>query len=362
MHWAPKYFPRSAPHKHFGKELMKYTTLAIAAIAALAVGANAQTAKSAQVKPKPENKATKGTVQLAGDNGKLNTTYTLGKIDPINVTVTDIRFSISREIVGNEVVAANKDEKLMVIDFTAHNPNAKSIQFNGSSIKFTGVDQESVNRDHRYYFTRAKTGEVFNAELKPAQKAELRTVIVVPAAGTVPKLMLEHRSGGPVLRIDTRPYLKPLDSTFADPKDETGMTALATVRAQNDTYYPLAQIDLKLNAQDVAKHGNRFGPNTTGAGRVYASVKFTIKGMCPQPAFLRFQAEFVDEDGGKHPVVKWSPGSTEDHFGSRVELDEEVGVRFVAVIPENVKIKSVRVTDTSGKESRTYIFPIGVSN
>jgi hypothetical protein len=343
---------------------MKYTSLAFAAIAALAVGASAQTAKpkTPQAKPKPENKATKGTVQMAGDNGKLNTTYTLGKVDPINITVTDVRFSISREIVGNDVVAANKDEKLMVIDFTAHNPNPQAIQFNGSSVKFTGVDQESVNRDHRYYFTRAKTGEVFNTELKPAQKVELRNVIVVPAAGTVPKLMLEHRSGGPVLRIDTKPYLKPLDQVFADPKDETGMTAAATVKALNDVYYPLAQIDLKLNSQDIAQHGNRFGPNTTGAGRIYASVKFTLKGMTPQPAFIRFQAELVDEDGGKHPVVKWAPASTEDHFGSRIELDEEVGVRFVAVIPDNVKIKSVRVTDTSGKASRMYVFPVGTGN
>jgi hypothetical protein len=343
---------------------MKTTILTIAAIAALAVGASAQTSKTkaTQSKPKPENKATKGTVQMAGDNGKLNTTYTIGKVDPINITITDVRFSVVREIVGKDVLAPSKEEKLMVIDFTAHNPNPKATAFNGGSLKFTGVDQESVNRDHKYYFTRAKTGEIFNTELKPAQKVELRTVIVAPAAGTVPKLILEHRSGGPVLRIDTKPYLKPLDATFADPKDETGMTTLDTIKAQNDTYYPLPQIDIKVNAQEVAKHGNRFGPNTTGAGRTYASVKVHLKGMSPQPAFLRFNAELVDEDGGKHQVVKWAPASTEDHFGSRVELDEEVAVRFVAVIPENVKIKAIRIVDASGKLSRMFVFPVNSGN
>lgn len=341
---------------------MKNVTTLLALSLAFATMGNAQTTKTQKPTTKPENKATKGTVQMAGDNGKLNTTYTIGKVDSINITITDVRFSVSREIMGNDIAASNKDEKLMVIDFTAHNPNKEPLQFNGSVLKFTGVDQESVNRDHRYYFMRAKTGEIFNTELKPAQKVELRTVISVPAAGTVPKLILEHRRGGPVLRIDTKPYLKPLDPVYADPKDETGMTVLGTIKALPDTYYPLTAIDIKLNTQELAKHGNRFGPNTTGAGRVYASVKFTLKGMSPQPAFLRFNAEFVDEDGGKHPIVKWAPPSTEDHFGSRVEKDEEVGVRFVGVVPDNVKIKFVRVVDSSGKESRMYIFPIGSAN
>ncbi len=337
---------------------MKHITFAIAIGIVFATPTFAQTAKQKSV----ENKATKGTVQMAGDNGKLNVAYTLGQTNSINITLTNVRFSTTREIVGKEVVAANKDEKLLVIDFIAHNPNPFDLPFNGSSIKFTGVDQESVNRDHRYHFTRAKTGEVFNTELKPAQKVELRTVIVAPAAGTIPKLILEHKLGGPVLRVDLKPYLKPLDPVFADSKDETGMTAASIVKVLTDTYYPLAQIDIKLNAQDVVKHGNKFGPNTTGTGRIYASVKFTLKGQSPTPAFIRFVAEFVDEDGGKHPVVKWAPASTEDHFNSRIEMDEEVGVRFVAVIPDNVKVKAIRVTDTSCKASRVYIFPVGLGN
>lgn len=338
---------------------MKNVTTLLALSLAFATMGNAQTTKTQKPTTKPENKATKGTVQMAGDNGKLNTTYTIGKVDSINITITDVRFSVSREITGNAVVSSNKDEKLMVIDFTAHNPNKEPLQFNGSVLKFTGVDQESVNRDHHYFFTRAKTGEIFNAELKPAQKVELRTVIVVPAAGTVPKLILEHRRGGPVLRIDTKPYLKPLDPVYADPKDETGMTVLGTVKALNDIYYPLSAMDIKLATQEIVKHGKKFGPNTVGDGKTYASVKFTLKGMSPQPAFLRFSAEFVDEDGIKYDIVKWSPPSTEDHFGSRVEKDEEIGVRFIGVIPENAKIKSIRVVDHSGKETRMYVFPVG---
>ncbi len=335
---------------------MKNVTLILALSLALATVGVAQTTK-----PKPDNKATKGTVQMAGDNGKLNTTYTIGKEDSVNITVTSIRFSVSREIVGDNVISSNKDEKLLVIDFTAHNPNKTPLLFDGGALKFTGVDQESVNRPYTGYFTRAKTNEVFRTQLLPAQKVELRTVIIVPAVGTVPKLILEHRRGGPVLRIDTRPYLKPLDAVYADPEDETGMTALGTVKALNDVYYPITNMDIKLDTQELIKHGTRFGPNTLSDGKVYAFVKFTLKGMSPQAVLTRFDAEFVDEDGGRHRVVKWAPPSTEDHFNTKVGKGDEVGVRFVGAVPQNVKIKAIRVVDTSAKATRMYIFPVGKS-
>lgn len=34
-------------------------------------------------------------------------------------------------------------------------------------------------------------------------------------------------------------------------------------------------------------------------------------------------------------------------------------MRFVAVIPENAKIKAIRIVDASGKLSRMFVFPIG---
>jgi hypothetical protein len=340
---------------------MKNVTSVLAISLAFATIGFAQTAKP---KPKPaQERVVKGTVQMAGDNGKLNVTYTIGKVDPINITLTDVRYSVIREVVGNDVVAPSKEEKLLVIDFVAHNPNPKAISFSGAMLKFTGVDQESVNREHRGNFTRAKTGEIFYAELKPAQKVELRTVIVVPAAGTVPKLILEHRTGGPVLRYDIKPNLKPLPAIFADPKDETGMTAAEIYNCPPDTYFPMAQIDIKLVPGSVATHGHKFGPNTTGDGRIHASVKLTMKGQHPQSAFFRFQAELIDEDGEKYPVVKWAPVSSEEHVNRRLEIGEEYTMRFVAVISEKAKLKTLKVMDTSfGKPSRTYVFALGSAN
>lgn len=327
------------------------------ALALAAVG-EAQTTKSKTQKQNPE-RIVKGTVQMAGDNGKLGVTYTLGKLDPINVTVTDVRFSVVREVVGNGVVAPNKDEKLLVIDFIAHNPNPKAINFDGYAIKFVGVDQESVNRLGTGTFTRAKTGEPFNTELKPAQKVELRTIIVVPAAGTVPKLILEHRSGGPVLRYDLKPALKPLAAPFNDPKDETGMSALASYECAPDTYYPMANIDIKLAADPVTLHGQKFGPNTLGKDKVFCAVKFTLKGQSPVPATLRFAGQLYDENGEKYPIVKIAQISTEDHVGRQLEMDQEYSVRFIVVMPANVKPKSIQVMDqTAGALSRIYNFKL----
>jgi len=334
---------------------MKNVTSVLAISLALATVGFAQTAKP---KPKPtQERIVKGTTQMAGDNGKLNVAYTIGKTDSVNITVTNVRYSVVREIVGKDVIAPAKDEKLLVIDFIAHNPNPTALSFSGAMLKFTGVDQESVNRLYTGNFTRAKTGEVFYADLKPAQKVELRTIIVVPAAGTVPKLILEHRTGGPVLRYDLKPCLKPLDPMFADPKDDTGMSAVDTFTIEPNTYFPMAHLDIKYVAGSVEKHGTRFGPNTVPGGKTYVTAKMMLKGAHPVNANLRFQAEFVDEDGEKYPVVKIAQVSSEDHVSRQLELDAEYAVRFVANMPEKAKLKTLRVTDIAlGRPARTYIF------
>lgn len=318
---------------------------------------------SAQTATKPSQQTgriVKGTTQMAGDNGKLNVAYTIGKTDSINITVTSVRYSLVREIVGSYVVAPSKEEKLLVIDFVAHNPNPKALPFDGGALKFTGVDQESVNRPYNGQFTRAKTGELFNTDLKPAQKVELRTVIVVPAAGTVPKLIVEHRTGGPVLRYDLKPALKPLTAPFVDPKDETGMSALDVVNCTPDEYMPLSQVDMKYVTGSFAAHGTRFGPNTCPAGKTFASIKLTFKGQSPMAAGFRFQGEFLDENGEKYPVLKIAQISTEDGVNRQLEMGEEYTVRFVTIIPEKAKLKTLKVTDIPlGKPSRLYVVPLG---
>lgn len=331
----------------------------IAAIAALFWSITAWIAPQAPKQKPNQNPPVKGTVQMAGDNGKMNIAYTLGKIDPINITLTGVRYSVSREIVGQGAIAPNKDEKLLVIDFVAHNPNPKTINFGGGEVKITGVDQESVNRVSNGSFTRAKTGEVFYAELKPAQKVELRTVIVVPANGTVPKLIFEHRSGGKVLRYDIKDALKPIPSIYADPKDETGMTVADTWKCAPDTYFPMPMFDIKYMPSTVTKHGTRFGPNTTSTGKTFVSAKMMLKGQCPTPAVInKLEGEFTDENGEKYQVLKIAQVSTDDWVTRQLELDAEYAVRIAAIVPENVKLKTLVLRDRSMGISRTYIFPL----
>ena len=48
---------------------------------------------------------------------------------------------------------------------------------------------------------------------------------MVPAAGVVPKLIVEREQGAPVIRYDLRGKVKALPQPFADPSDTTGATA-----------------------------------------------------------------------------------------------------------------------------------------
>src|ERR1044072_7807961 len=193
----------------------KTLTLALAAIMAIAI-AGAQTNKpKTQTKPAEEKRIVLGTNQMAGENGKFNLAYTIGVQNPVNVTMLDAQFSVVRFNVNSTAYAPDKDEKLLVLTFWIHNPNKEITRFDGGTLKFTAVDQENENREGSGRVRREDSLDDLSIELKPAQKIKVQTVIVVPSKGTVPKLIVAHRSGGAVIRYDLREVLKPLQAPYA---------------------------------------------------------------------------------------------------------------------------------------------------
>src|SRR5579871_6690364 len=75
-----------------------------------------------------------GTAQLAGENGKIGVTYTLGKSSPYNFTLLDARYSASRVVIGGDTAMPKADEKLLVVDFTVQNPQKVNRGFDSTVI------------------------------------------------------------------------------------------------------------------------------------------------------------------------------------------------------------------------------------
>lgn len=333
---------------------MKGKTLAIALTAVMALAtAQAQTKWAKPVPaPKDSGRIVLGTNQMAGDNGKFGTTYTIGQRNPINITLTDAKFSVERFNVGTRSYAPAKDEKLLILTFTVHNPNPAITHYDGSTLKFTAVDQENENREGSGQVGRKDGGDSLSIDLKPAQKIECQTVIVVPAKGTVPKLIVQHESGGAVLRYDLRTTLKPLPAPYAG----QGMDALEEVQADKGQMLPLMAFDAKfLSTEFVEK---RFGPATIPDDKVFFFPKFTVKKQSASGDPLRLTVQAVTEDGDRYTSQMIAKGSVEEHAASYVEPGQELNVRLMVIVPKKAKIKQVRLWEVEGKTSRVYVFPV----
>lgn len=340
---------------------MKGKTIALAIAATMAIGiAPAQKQKTPTQKPPAKAPAQKepgriilGTNQMAGDQGKFGLTYTIGQRDFVNITLTDAKFSVEPFNVGNQAASPNKNEKLLVLTYVIHNPNSEITVYHGGTLKFTAVDQEDVNHEAGNHVTQKSVNEPLNIQLKPAQKITVQTAILVPAKGTVPKLIVQHQSGGAVLRYDLREVLKPLDAPFAG----EGFDAVSEIKPLAvESYVPLMNFDIKYMSN--AFQERQFGVTTIGDEKVFFLPKIMLKKTTRTGHIARIYAEAVTEDGDRYPSSSLGKASVEEHANVSLEQGQENAMRIVIVVPKKAKITSVRVWEAQGKDSRTVIYPV----
>lgn len=339
------------------------TPLMLAAL--LSVGmATAQTkpATKSPAKPAPKPASTRqtpatrpvlGTAQLPGDNGKLNQAYTMGEQNKLNIVLTGVRYSKSRWICDDSTNAPDRDHKLMIVSFQIQNPNKEITNFNDSSMKFTAIDQEGENHEGISRVIQKSGAKDLNIDLKPAQRIDCETAILIPAKGVVPKLMVAHRSGGAVLRYDLHHVITPLEKPYS----ENGTDALDSFAGETGTYYTLLDTDVKYLS--TAFQERQLGNNTCDPNKeIYMLTKMTFKMQTPGRGFMRFEAEAVDEDGDRYPGVSIRKASTEDHMSSYAESGQETNGRVAFVVPKGVKIAKVRICETTRGKSTTVEFPV----
>ncbi|PYE55440.1 DUF4352 domain-containing protein [Deinococcus yavapaiensis] len=299
--------------------------------------------------------AVMGTTQLDGQNAKIGQTFTIGKRDPINITLVSASYTTTRALLGTLTIVPKANEKLLVLRFTAHNPQKQDTDLYGLS--FTAVDALDVNFSNEQTFVRAGTSTPFTGSIKPAQKVEVTAVIRVPASGVVPKLIVQ-RDADPVLRYDLRGVVQKLPVPFADPKDASGATALADGPAKMNVFYPVGRYDVKL--EDVTFSGEAMNGRDAPSGKRLVLATLTIKNAGADedtPGSGRFWPELVDADG--EPVKYWllAKGSRpEEATGRSLKPGEEYRVRLVFVAPQGVGLKSLVLREPN---SHGLVFDLG---
>jgi len=284
-----------------------------------------------------------GTTQMPGDFGKIGQTYTMGKYEPVNFTLKSAEYSIGFFGVEPNRWVPSANQKLLILHYTIHNPLPKEQTYDWSYMHFTAVDSKDKNADAIQAVAREGTTENGRITLKPAQKAEVMSAIIVPAEGVIPKLIVEREKGQPVVRYDLRGKVTPLPPHCADPSDVSGATVRREIDAKQGTFYLLGGIEARLDSVTYSKEP--IADFELPAGKQNVIAVFTIKSTPKRSenyAWSTFDAVLRDADGEKTPYNQWLlKGSRNERAEGKLEPGEEVRVRFFFPIPEKVTGKAL---------------------
>ncbi|WP_027483622.1 hypothetical protein [Deinococcus pimensis] len=306
---------------------------------------------------KPAGRTVQGTTPLDGQNARPGQTFTLGKQSPLNFTLKSAEYSTGRVVIGENVYYPNADQKLLVLRYTVHNPQKSAARYYWADLKFTAVD--ALDRNHEFIGAVARDGTTDKLEvnLKPAQKVDVVTAIVVPAAGPVPKLIVTRAGEASVLRYDLRTQAKALPSGFADPADTSGATARSQVPALTGKLMPLKWFDVRLDEATFTT--DMLDGKTPSVGMRYLTATFVIKNNLwrdVEYAWSDFKPTLKDADGEKVAYNQvMLKANRDEKAGGKLPKGEEVRVRFYWELPQNVTGDSVLLTDESG---RGFVFDV----
>ena len=295
---------------------------------------------------------TQGTAQQAGGAGVLGKSYTLGRDKPLNFLLKSAEFQIARLVIGREVYAPNKSEKLLLLRATIQNPQKEEANLSNYNFKFTAVDANNENRVFANFLVKDGSTAELNTYLKPAQKIEVVIPIIVPASGTVPKLIVENKndSGTPVLRYDLSKSIKGLSAPYAAANNS--YSAPPTVAVKSGTYYPAKEFDVKLESaaySTEALEGETLEPNQR-----YLIATFTAKNpintdetryLLGLKNDLKFNAVDTGDDTTAS-LYEWYKVSRLEKISDYPQLsyNQESKFRIAFKLPKDLKVKGIKVT------------------
>jgi hypothetical protein len=246
-----------------------------------------------------------------------------------------------------------------VLRFTAHNPRKEESHLDWSSFTFTVVDALDNNHENLRFVAREGTHDPLRLSLKPAQKIDVWTAVLVPARVALPKLIVaSEESGLPVLRYDLRGKVKPIAAPYADASDATGTTVAAQVPAKAGAFNPLGKFAARLESTAYTKEA--LGDNEPEEGKRYLTVTFTLRNTSNSEQHFdwgKFVATLIDTDGEK---VEYNQSllkaSRDEKASSTLNPGEEAKVRFFFTLTEKTAGKTLLLRE--GEEGRRFAFDL----
>lgn len=312
-----------------------------------------QAKKPQKPAPKPPSKTapTLGTVQMPGDNGKLNTTYQMG------VKGTELHFTLKSAALEEihpspvDTLVAGPKERLLTLTFTVQNPLNQEQRLGSSEFHFTCVSPEDQNYEFRGSLLHPTKGTHLEQFLKPAQKVECTVSFPIYAEGPVTKVIVQ-RGSAPVLRYDLTDKVKKLDSVFSKDGVDLGDKATITLdQFQKGIVFGPMKMALVEGSGAVGMIQNT--PPPDGERYWTMTVRFTNPMLKPMPiGFQYYTLELLTEDGEKLPWNSSMYNSTfENYLSMSVDPGDSAVAGYYFRVKKTKKPANLRITDTNSKRT-----------
>jgi len=302
--------------------------------------------------------AAPGTIMLAGDNGQLGTVYSIVKSNPLYIILKSAAFTTTQVQIGDTIYVPKADEKLLLLNFSIQNPQKTEQFVRWDSLRFTAVDAMNVNHEYVQNWGDVESHNSFSLSLKPAQKIDLYTVIVVPAKGTIPKLMVlpPQEGDGPILRYDLRGKIAGLSAPIADLADPTGATALETVPGAVGAAYSYNNFDITVEGFSYSTQPVEDEAPEEG-GR-YLFITVLMKNKAASDIYTRWDTVNVlvtDADGAELSYTNMLFATGNRAVSQNVKAGQEMRVRLCVNVPPGSTPTKLALKEG---ESRTFEFEI----
>ena len=343
--------------------------LSVSLLSILCVNATAAKAKKPAAKPKTAKKTpvtttkphvVKGTKQWNGENAGLNETFTLD--NNINFTLKSLEYSPGPFCVGDDTtIPSGPDKKYLILHFTLHNPMPQEISANWASVYFTVVDDKDVNNESNQYIGVETDKSKLSTNLKPGQKVECYSAVLLPNEAKPAKIIVrgnEPEKG--VLRYYKEKFkISPMQPPYADPKDPTGATALASIPGQIGTFYTLKYLAYRVDS--LAYAGKVKDDTEPEENKRYFVATVTLKNIGVNPWNVGWGehggSKIVtdqDEDLKDYEYLLPKAGRTSDYM--ELAPDKERIVRFCFPISNDSTAKTLVLC--CGDDSRTLTLDV----
>ncbi len=329
------------------------TLVGLAVSLALISGTAIAQKKPARPQPPRPKPGILGTTQLAGDNGQVGTTYTIGpKNSQLNLTLESAQFALRYPTAmdGIGTIVAEPGKRVLVLTFTVQNPLKKEQLLSYDSFHFTVVSPDDQNFDYTgnpIHPERKNNGETM---LKPAQKARFIIPVVIHPKGPVNKLMIQRFDATPVLRYDLRSKVKPLTGVFAG---DAGETVLDEGAAKFGESFEIGPFDVTVEAPAALDVKELLETRADDNSILYA-LNMTVKNPTLSKHILEtgtFLLTAKNADGEKIEInAGLFSASAPRNITGEMEPGQVMRVRLVGPLPKDFKPTEMGFQLTAGRK------------